>query len=50
LAQLGISLRDAELFDVSTYLEVLDIQEKMLNKNEVGSRRATQSDIDLFLL
>lgn len=50
LAQMGISPRDAELFDISTYLEVLDIQNKMLNKENISSRRATQSDIDSFLL
>jgi hypothetical protein len=51
LAQLGIPLRDAELFDIGTYLEIVDIQSKML-KGSAGetTRKATQKDIDNFLL
>lgn len=50
LAQLGIPLRDAELFDIGTYLEILDIHKGMTDVKGVRSRKATQEDIDLFLL
>jgi hypothetical protein len=49
LAQLGIPLRDAELFDIETYLQIIDIQARIMNGEKV-SRPATQQDIDSFLL
>lgn len=49
LAKLGISLRDAELFDIETYIELIEIEISILNGNST-SRKATQKDIDLFLL
>ena len=49
LSHLGISLRDSKYFDIQTYLELLELEMKVINgKNE--TRKATQQDIDLFLL
>ena len=47
LAQLGIPIRDAEFFDIRTYLDIVKLQKSIYE--EGGSRKATQADIDAFL-
>ena len=48
LAQLGIPIRDSEFFDISVYLEIIELQKEIYGGAN-GCRRATQSDIDAFL-
>lgn len=50
LAQLGISIRDAELFDIATYKEIVEIAKEQMEGICGSPRKATQSDIDKFLL
>lgn len=50
MAQLGISIRDAELFDIATYKEIVEIAKEQMEGICGGPRKATQSDIDKFLL
>ena len=50
MAQLGISIRDAELFDIATYKEIVEIAKEQMEGICGGTRKATQSDIDKFLL
>ncbi|MDY0364174.1 MAG: hypothetical protein RBR27_05590, partial [Bacilli bacterium] len=49
LAHLGISLKDARYIDIDVYVELINLELKTIS-NEPESRRATQKDIDLFLL
>jgi hypothetical protein len=49
LAHLGISLKDARYIDIDVYVELINLELKTMS-NEPESRRATQKDIDLFLL
>ena len=49
LAHLGISIEDAKYFDLQTYFELVELEMKIIT-NEKGSRLATQSDIDAYLL
>ncbi|MCL2521253.1 MAG: hypothetical protein FWE36_00160 [Erysipelotrichales bacterium] len=46
---MGISVKDSEFIDIDTYFEMVEIEIKML-KGESGERKATQADIDRFLL
>lgn len=48
LAQLGIPIRDSEFFDISVYLEIVELQKEIYGGNG-GDRKATQADIDAFL-
>jgi len=48
LAQLGIPIRDAEFFDIRTYLDIVKLQ-KSIYEEGGSSRQATQADIDAFL-
>ena len=46
---MGIPIRDAYFIEIDTYFELVDLfSESMGSKN--GTRNATQSDIDNFLL
>jgi hypothetical protein len=49
LAQMGISLRDAEFIEIDTYFELLDLFRESMS-GEKKPRPATQEDIDAFLL
>ena len=49
LSQMGISLRDAFLIEIDTYFELVVLYSSQFKK-DVGSREATQADIDSFLL
>ena len=49
LAQMGISLRDAEFIEIDTYFELLDLFRESMS-GEKKPRPATQEDIDEFLL
>jgi len=49
LATLGISIKDSEFIDIETYFEIVDLHLKTIDYDN-QSRRATQSDIDKFLL
>lgn len=48
LSKLGISVEDSKHFDIDTYIELIEI-EMELNNKESGSRYCTQADIDAFL-
>lgn len=45
---MGISLKDAFFIEIDTYFELLDLYKESLG--EKSSKRATQKDIDRFLL
>jgi hypothetical protein len=49
LAHLGISLKDARYIDIDVYVELINLELKTISNEEV-TRKATQKDIDLFLL
>jgi len=49
LAHLGISIKDAKYIDIDVYVELINIELKTMSNEEVP-RKATQKDIDLFLL
>lgn len=49
LAHLGISIEDAKNFDLDTYFEIVKLEMNVINGKQ-SSKRATQSDIDTFLL
>jgi len=49
LAHLGISIKDSKLFDLETYLELIQLEMKVISGKETG-RRASQRDIDAYLL
>lgn len=46
---MGIPLKDAFFIEIDTYFELLDLFRESFNGG-VGSRKATQADIDKFLL
>ena len=48
LAQLGIPIRDAEFFDIRTYLDMVKLQKSIYEEGGT-TRQATQADIDAFL-
>lgn len=48
LANLGLSIDDSRFFDIKVYMEILKLQGDLLKKE--NTRRATQADIDAFLL
>ena len=48
LASLGIPIRDAEFFDIRTYLDIIALQKKIYGEGGT-TRQATQADIDAFL-
>lgn len=48
LGKLGLSIEDSKLFDIATYIELIEL-EKELYKSE-ATRSATQSDIDSFFI
>jgi len=50
LSQMGISIRDAFFIEIDTYFELLDLFKESMGLDEDGSRTATQTDIDRFLL
>jgi hypothetical protein len=50
LAQIGIPIRDADLFDIEVYMEMVDIAKEQMHGISGGSKKASQSDIDTFLL
>lgn len=47
LAQMGIAIRDADLIEVDTYLELVDLFAGQ--RGGIQERGATQSDMDAFL-
>lgn len=46
---MGIPIRDACFIEIDTYFELLDLFRESMGISG-GSRRATQADIDKFLL
>lgn len=46
---MGISLKDAFFIEIDTYFELLDLFRKSMSEQS-GIRKATQADIDKFLL
>lgn len=50
LAQIGVPIRDAELFDIATYMEIVQIAKEQMDGIDGSPKHATQSDIDAFLL
>ena len=49
LAHLGISIADTKTFDLDTYFEIVQLEMNVVKGNQ-SRRRATQKDIDKFLL
>jgi hypothetical protein len=49
LAHLGISIEDTNTFDLNTYFEIVELEMNVINGKQ-GSKRATQKDIDQFLI
>ena len=49
LAHLGISIKDTEYFDIEVYAKLIELEVKTMS-NETPIRRATQKDIDAFLV
>jgi hypothetical protein len=49
LAHLGISIEDTKSFDINTYFEIVELEMNVITGKQ-SSKRATQSDIDKFLL
>jgi len=49
LAHLGISIKDAKYIDIDVYVELINLELETISKEE-NPRKATQKDIDLFLL
>lgn len=49
LAHLGISVEDTKTFDLDTYFEIVELELNVINGN-IANKRATQTDIDKFLL
>jgi len=49
LAHLGISIKDAKYIDIDVYVELINIELRTMSNSDVP-RKATQKDIDLFLL
>lgn len=49
LAHLGISIEDTKSFDINTYFEIVELEMNVIT-GEQSSKRATQRDIDKFLL
>ena len=49
LAHLGISIEDTKNFDLETYFDIVELEMNVHNGKK-SNKRATQSDIDRFLL
>jgi hypothetical protein len=49
LAHLGISIEDSKNFDLETYFDIAEL-EMNINNGKQSNKRATQRDIDMFLL
>ena len=49
LSHLGISIEDTKNFDLDTYFEIVGLEMNVINGN-IANKRATQTDIDKFLL
>lgn len=49
LAHLGISIEDSKNFDLDTYFDIAEL-EMNINNGKQSNKRATQNDIDMFLL
>lgn len=49
LAHLGISIEDTKNFDLETYFDIVDLETKVI-QGENGTKKATQKDIDAFLV
>jgi hypothetical protein len=49
LAHLGISIEDTKNFDINTYFEIVELEMNVITGKH-SSKRATQNDIDKFLL
>ena len=49
MAHLGIAIKDAKYIDIDVYVELINIELRTMSNNDVP-RKATQKDIDLFLL
>jgi len=49
LAHLGISIEDSKYFDLTTYFELVQLEMKVIS-GDGGSKRASQADIDRFLI
>jgi hypothetical protein len=49
LAHLGISVEDSKYFDLTTYFELVQLEMKVISRDG-GSKRASQADIDRFLI
>ncbi len=49
LTHLGLSIEDTKNFDLETYFEIVGLEMNVINGKQ-SSKRATQSDIDKFLL
>jgi len=49
LAHLGLSIEDSKHFDLTTYLELVQLEMKVISRNS-DEKRASQADIDAFLI
>ena len=49
LAHLGISIEDTKSFNLDTYFEIVELEMNVINGKQ-SNKKATQTDIDLFLL
>lgn len=49
LSQMGLSLKEAEMIEIDTYFELLDLYQESMSPKP-SSRMASQNDIDRFLL
>lgn len=49
LAHLGLSIEDTKNFDLGTYFDIVEL-EMNVSKGKQANKRATQQDIDHFLL
>jgi hypothetical protein len=49
LAHLGLSIQDSKFIDIDTYCELIELEMQVINGKD-KPRRATQADIDAFLL
>lgn len=49
LAHLGLSIEDTKSFDLETYFSIVELEKNVISGKK-SSKRATQHDIDNFLL
>jgi hypothetical protein len=49
LAHLGLSIEDTKSFDLETYFSIVELEKNVISGNK-STKRATQNDIDAFLI